>query len=319
MTKCAPMWRLLVSLSLVFSLVGCSQFKRSNVADEKDPYYLEGERRQSGLDYEGAIQSFERALQSNPNNAAAHFRLGGLYSDKKKDFAAAIYHYQKHLNLYTNSPRADQIVQQINYCKRELARGHSIAFASTEVQRQMERLAMTNEIYAKRIQELEAELARGPRYITNIETKYVAMPDLEQKGGKGLTRPTTIVDPPPQQEQAAVEKPEQTPPPQPRNNPQQETRVASATRQETPRETRSERNVRETARNTTQRNLASNGSRSTPAQTSSRIRTVHTVRPGQTLQLLARNYGVSVAELRAVNPGLGKGVMAGQKVNIPNK
>ena len=317
------MWRLLVSLSLVFSLVGCSQFKRSNVADEKDPYYLEGERRQSGLDYDGAIQSFERALQSNPNNAAAHFRLGGLFSERKKDFAAAIYHYQKHLNLYTNSPRADQIVQQINYCKRELARGHSITFASTEVQRQMERLTMTNEIYAKRIQELEAELRRGPQYITSIVTKYVAMPDVEQKGGKGLTRPTTIVDPPPpqQEQQAEVETPEPTPPPQQqqRNNPQQETRVASSARPETQREARSERNARETPRNTAPRNTASSGSRSTPAASSSRIRTVHTVKPGQTLQVVASNYGVTIAQLRAVNPGLGRGVMAGQKINIPNK
>ena len=307
------MWRLLVSLSLVFSLVACSQFKRSNVADEKDPYYLEGERRQSGLDYEGAIQSFERALQSNPNNAAAHFRLGGLYSDKKKDFAAAIYHYQKHLNLYTNSPRADQIVQQINYCKRELARGHSIAFASTEVQRQMERLTMTNEIYAKRIQELEAELARGPRYITNIETKYVAMPDLEQKGGRGLTRPTTIVDSPPQQqqEQAKVETPEPTPPKQTKSNPQQETRVAASAQQEAQRESSNrERDGRETPRKTAPRNSASSGSR---------VRTVHTVKPGDTLDAVARRYGVSASELRAANPGLGRGTRAGQKINIPNK
>lgn len=314
------MWRLLVSLSLVFSLVGCSQFKRSNVADEKDPYYLEGERRQSGLDYDGAIQSFERALQSNPNNAAAHFRLGGLYSDKKKDFAAAIYHYQKHLRIYTNSPRAGQIIDQINYCKRELARGHSITFASAEVQRQMERLTMTNEIYAKRIQELEAELRRGPQYITSIVTKYVTMPDLEQKGGRGLTRPTTIVDPPPpqQEQQAEVETPEPTPP-QPRNNPQQETRVASAPRQETQRESTRPRNATEPTRNSAQRNTASNGSRSTPPGNSSRVRTVHTVKPGQTLQVVANSYGVTVAQLRAANPGLGRGVMAGQKINIPNK
>jgi LysM repeat protein len=178
---------------------------------------------------------------------------------------------------------------------------------------------MTNEIYAKRIHELEAELARGPRYITNIETKYVAMPDLEQKGGKGLTRPTTIVDPPPEQQQAAVETPKPTPQQQPpRSNPQQETRVASSGR-ETQRESGTERNGRETPRNTAQRNTGSSGSRSAPEQTSSRVRTVHTVKPGDTLDALARRYGVSASELRAANPGLGRGTRAGQKISIPNK
>jgi len=320
MTKCAPDWRLLVSLFLAFFLVGCSQFKRSGVADEKDPYYLEGERRQSGMDWEGAIESFERALQSNPNNAAAHLQLGIMYAEKKNDFATAVYHYQKHLTINTNSPRAETIKQQINYCKRELAKSHSFALVSRDVQRDLERLTMTNQIYARRIQELEAEIARGPRYITNIETKYVTLPDLEQKG-RGLTRPTTIVDKPPEVEEEVAETPQQTPSEQPRSNPQTETRAVA--RQEPQRETpKPERNTRETPRTTAPaRNTASasNGSRSTPPASTSRVRTVHTIKPGDTLQVVARRYNVSMAELRAANPGLGRGARAGQKINIPNK
>jgi LysM repeat protein/Tfp pilus assembly protein PilF len=322
MTKCAPVWRLLVSMFLAISLVGCSQFKRSNVADEKDPYYLEGERRQSGLDWEGAIQSFERALQSNPNNAAAHLQLGVIYAERKNDFATAVYHYQKHLTLFTNSPRADTIKQQINYCKRELAKTHSYALVSRDVQRELERLTMTNQIYAKRIEQLEAELARGPRYITNFVTRYVAMPDVEQKG-RGLTRPTTLVDTPPDVEQQPVE----SPPPaieESRSKPQEE-RVAAASRPQTRTEpSNRESSTRQTPRNGAGRNSSAENTappttRSTPTPSASRFRTVHTVRPGDTLDAVARRYGVSKAAIRAANPGLGGGTRAGQKINIPNK
>jgi LysM repeat protein len=48
-------------------------------------------------------------------------------------------------------------------------------------------------------------------------------------------------------------------------------------------------------------------------------RAVHTVRPGETMAVLARRYGVSVKDLRAANPGLGSGVRSGQKINIPAK
>jgi LysM repeat protein len=320
MTKCAPMWRLLLSLSLAFFFVGCSQLKRSGAADEKDPYYLEGKRRESGMDWDGAIQSYERALQSNPNNAAAHLALGILYAEKKNDFASAVYHYQKHLNFDTNSPRAVQIKQQIDFCKRELAKSHSYALINRDVQREMERLTMTNEVYARRIQALEGELARGPRYITNTVTNFVAMPDLDQKGGRGLTRPTTIVEPPEPEPEQVVQTPRTTPAEQTRTKPSDETRVASSVRQETPRENSSrDRNTRDTSRTAAQRNTGSGASRSTPVQASSRIRTVHTVKPGDTLQRVAQTYGVSISDLRAANPGLGSGARAGQKINIPSK
>jgi N-acetylmuramoyl-L-alanine amidase len=45
----------------------------------------------------------------------------------------------------------------------------------------------------------------------------------------------------------------------------------------------------------------------------------HTVRPGETMQVLARKYKISVAQLRAANPGLGSGTRAGQTLNIPTK
>jgi LysM repeat protein len=177
---------------------------------------------------------------------------------------------------------------------------------------------MTNEVYARRIHALESELARGPRYITNVVTNFVAMPDLDRKGGGGLTRPTTIVEAP-EPEQPVVETPRAAPAERARSKPPEETRVASSTREEASRESSGQRNTREASRAAAQRNNAPTASRTTPAPSSSRVRTVHTVKPGDTLARVAQTYGVSVSDLRAANPGLGSGARAGQKINIPNK
>src|SRR5688500_18001068 len=165
MTSGAPAWRLFLFLFLALSLIGCSQLKRENVDDEKDPHFLEGKRRLGGMDWDGAIESFERALQSNPNNAAAHRELGILYSERKNDHAGAIYHYQRHLKLQPESPMGQIITQHINFSKRELAKTDSFS-VDRNVQAQLEKLSMTNDALRKKIEILEAQLSRGPQYIT---------------------------------------------------------------------------------------------------------------------------------------------------------
>lgn len=305
MTKCAPVWRLFLLLFLGLSFVGCSQFKRSEFADEKDPHYLEGKRRQSGMDWNGAIQSFERALQSNPNNAAAHLELGLIYGEKKNDHAAAIYHYERHLKLYTNSPRQDAVITRIGFSKRELANSHAFALVGRDIQPQLERLTRTNEIYKKRIDYLEAELARGPRYITNYVTNFVTV-DTNQQNSRALTRQTVIVDPPTRRVEPEVE--DEPEPVKPRNT------VSSGSS--------GTRNGGTTARQPQAQSRATPSAepaRQTAAASSTRANTVHTVRPGETLAVLARRYGVTTAELRAANPGLGSGTRAGKKITIPRK
>src|SRR5436190_6017948 len=140
MNRKAPLW-LLFLLALVF--VGCYPMSRSTLDEEKDPHFLEGSRRRNAMDDEGAIKSFEKALQTNPNNSAAHFELGILY-EKKADWAAAIYHYQRHLQLRENSPNGEIVTNRMVACKRELASSVSYTVVNRDVQRQFERLTQTN-------------------------------------------------------------------------------------------------------------------------------------------------------------------------------
>ena len=311
MTKCAPVWRLFLFLFLALSLVGCSQFKRSEFADEKDPHYLEGKRRQSGMDWNGAIQSFERALQSNPNNAAAHLELGLINGEKMNDHAAAIYHYERHLRLYTNSPRREAVIDRIGYSKRELASSHAYAVVGRDIQPQLERLTRTNEIYKKRIDYLEAELARGPRYITNYVTNFVTV-DTTQQSSKALTRQTVIVDrPTPEVEPEVEDEPEPVRPRDTVASGRSGSRNGGTTTRQPQTQQQTQRRVTPAAESSAPRQAA--------AASSKRASTVHTVRPGETVAVLAQRYGVTAAQLRAANPDLGKGTRAGQKITIPKK
>jgi LysM repeat protein len=285
MISSAPGWRL--SLLLILILSGCSQFKRSSLEDEKDPHFIEGKKRVNALDWDGALRSFERALQSNPNNAAAHLELGIIFDQRKNDFIPAMYHYQKHLVLRTNSPMAEVVNQNLIACKRELAKTVSYAIVTREVHRDLERLANTNAVFKQRIEMLEAEIGRRPQYVTNHVTNFVAVPQFDPRSSARLTQPTQLVDPP---------VPEQTSAP-----PVVQARVEPS---------RPPQNQQRTAAQPTTRSGQS-------ATRTEAIRTVHTVRPGETLASLARRYGVSMQALQAANPGAQRGVRAGQQIKIP--
>ena len=296
MTDCAPQGRLFLILLLTFCFAGCSQFKRSSLDEEKEPHFIEGTKRVKGMDWEGAIQSFERALQSNPNNASAHLELGVLYDTKKNDFASAIYHYHRHLLLQTNSPMADVVKQNITACTRELAKTVQFTVLARDVQRDLERLDQTNSILKGRVQFLEAELNRRPQFITNYVTNFVGVPQFDTRGSARLTQPTEplprLLETDKTEPQPPVLERRETVRTAPRANPVKTT----------PAPIRRSPPVAEAR---------------VPSPAAAGGRAVHTVRPGETLASLASRYGVTLQALRSVNPGAARGVRAGQKITIP--
>ena len=50
--------------------------------EEREPYFLAGKSRVNTMDFKGAVESFERAVEVNPKSAPAHFELGWLYDQK---------------------------------------------------------------------------------------------------------------------------------------------------------------------------------------------------------------------------------------------
>src|SRR5215467_14935702 len=80
---------------------GCTPANQGQLDDEKEPHFIEGKRALNTMDYKGAVEEFEKAVEANPRNASAHFELGILYENPnlEPDPAAAIYHYQQFLKL----------------------------------------------------------------------------------------------------------------------------------------------------------------------------------------------------------------------------
>jgi len=126
------------------SLSGCFSSSRSQLDEEKEPYYLAGKSRETAMDFEGAVESYEKAVEVNPHNSAAHLELGLLYERNDTDAAAAIYHYDKYLALRPDSDNAEVIKQHILGCKQVLARAVSLGPISDAQQHELGKLVDEN-------------------------------------------------------------------------------------------------------------------------------------------------------------------------------
>jgi LysM repeat protein len=112
--------------------------------EEKEPYFLLGKSRVNTMDFKGAVESFEKAVEVNPKSAPAHFELGWLYDQKESDPAAAIYHYERFLKLSPNSGKEEMVKTRILACEQQLAQSVSFTPATEKQQRELEMLAEEN-------------------------------------------------------------------------------------------------------------------------------------------------------------------------------
>lgn len=130
--------RVLLLLALL-ALSGCVPSAQSQMDDEKEPHFLAGKNRVSTLDYEGAIECFDKALEVNPQSAAAHFELACIYDQRETNPADAIYHYEHYLKLRPGAGNADIVKQRIMACKQALAQTVLLGPITDKVQRDYQR------------------------------------------------------------------------------------------------------------------------------------------------------------------------------------
>jgi LysM repeat protein len=145
-------------LALALCLSGCIPGD-SHVDEEKDPHFQRGINLVNSQDFKGAVEEFEKALETNPHSAAAHFQLGWLYDNKVNDGAAAIYHYQRHLQLMPNSERAQSAQERIRLCKQELANTQFPLPNSQNLQREADRLTAENVSLKQQLAALQHQAA----------------------------------------------------------------------------------------------------------------------------------------------------------------
>ena len=150
------------ALVVVFAtmVAGCFQAGSSFEDEEKEAHFQTGRARVNGMDYGGAVEAFNKALEVNPHSAPAHFELGWLYADKQPDPAAAIYHYERFLALRPKAENAETIKLHIFRLKQKLAEAVLPLPATPGVQRQLEELMDKN-------RQLQEEVDKCRAYYAN--------------------------------------------------------------------------------------------------------------------------------------------------------
>lgn len=148
-------------LLALLALSGCVPSAQSQLDEEKEPHYLAGKNRVSTMDYPGAIECFDKALEVNPQSAQAHFELACLFDQKEVNPADAIYHYEHYLKLRPQAGNADIVKQRIYACKQALAQTVSLGPITEKQQREFEQLADENKRLTEENKRLHDELDKS--------------------------------------------------------------------------------------------------------------------------------------------------------------
>jgi tetratricopeptide (TPR) repeat protein len=152
----------------VILLNGCAPPATGQPADEQELHFVLGEHRVDAMDYQGAIQAFEKSLEARPHSAVAHFQLGWLYDSKVTDPAAAIYHYEKYLELEPDADNAAVVKQRIEACKRALAAGVLGLPSMPAAQQRIEQLMEQDERLQEENNQLRAGLTHWSDYCLSL-------------------------------------------------------------------------------------------------------------------------------------------------------
>jgi LysM repeat protein len=159
MTVTTRFLRAMLAMICSVMLSGCFPGSRDRLNEEKEPHFLNGRSLVNAMDYQGAIKAFGKALEVNPHSASAHFELGWLYADKASDPAAAIYHYQRYLELRPGAENAETVGQHIFRLKQELAKAVLPMPTTPGIQREFEQLAAENRRLQAELENLRAAYA----------------------------------------------------------------------------------------------------------------------------------------------------------------
>ena len=163
MTFLVRLFRGALVLLLLLSLDGCLPSGENQMEEEKESHFLAGRSCINSMDFKGATEEFEKAIEANPHSASAHFQLGWLYEEKDPEPAAAIYHYEQYLKLRPGADNAEVIRQHIINCKQDLAKSILPLPVTPTMQHEFEQLAEEN----KRLRD---ELEKWRAYAGRLQT-----------------------------------------------------------------------------------------------------------------------------------------------------
>lgn len=286
----------LILLVWVF-VMGCEPFLSSD-AEEKNPLIADARGKKAAYNYQGAVESLEKALEANPRLALAHWELGLIYSQHLPDHAAAIYHFQKLLRLRPDWRQADIARQFVLASTIELAKEVPLGPVTPQVQRQLDqltakvfdlngqlaRLTQDNQRLTNFIQQVQAE---NLQLVRRTQALQAALTSLQTSAAARLIPPPNASNLPPTAAGGQAWRGAATGTPDPNAGPPP-----------TPGQPR----------------VAPNA---VPPVSTTQPRT-YTVQRGDRLFNVAARFGVTLRQIVAANPGLDPNrVKAGRVIQIP--
>jgi tetratricopeptide (TPR) repeat protein len=164
MIRCRQLVCLALAVTCGAFVCSCSPSNSSVPDEKKEAHYLVGRSRVNAMDYKGAIEAFEQALEVNPHSASAHFELGWLLEEKGNDPAAAIYHYQQYLKLSSNADNAANVNQHIQILKQDLAKNVLPSSLTPAMQREFDQLAEEKRQLSEEVASLREEVEKWRAY-----------------------------------------------------------------------------------------------------------------------------------------------------------
>ena len=153
--KCLrPIFCCAVFILVAAATGGCFPGNENHQDEERDPHFQRGRDLVNSQEFKAAAEEFEKTLDSNPRNAAAHYELGCLYDNNLKDYAAAIYHYERLPALWLPELPPRRIVRErIRGCKLELAGTEFPLPNSQNLQRELYALTEENRLLKRQLDE----------------------------------------------------------------------------------------------------------------------------------------------------------------------
>jgi len=130
----------------------------ARVDEEREAYYMDAKEKLFAGDYEEAAIGFERALEVNPKNAAAHLELGLLHYEHLHNYVSAIYHFRKMLELRPDHLMAGQIKDHLTRCEMDFASSIHLGPLNQNTETRIRNLVETKEGLEEKVQSLEGQL-----------------------------------------------------------------------------------------------------------------------------------------------------------------
>ena len=157
----------LLIITCALLIAGCGQKNGAQLdtADEKDTRVRKGLEQAGKKNWDEAISQFETALTKKPELGRPDLELAMIYQQYEKNYARAIYHYERYLEKRPLTEKRALIQDWIKQAKISLAAETGVS--AGDVSGELVRLTRENNLLRR---QLEAAGGAAPATVANVRT-----------------------------------------------------------------------------------------------------------------------------------------------------